>query len=403
MGLLLSFNTFACSNVFVHKNGFAVTARTMDFPFNTGNAMALGLAGQKNESNLNITRPLQPKALKWTNHYDFLGQTWLRSNIVLDGINNAGVYAGFLYLPNFTTYPSYSKADKRPVLGVVDVINYILGTASSTKQAVSELQRVQIIASAANSVIHGKHNTAIIPPIHLVIRDKSGDSAVVEWLDGKTVIYQHAGPVLTNAPTYAWQAANAERYDYVSADNANSKYQGAYMNGSGFTGIPGDFSPPSRFARAVQIIHNLPTPQNNNEAVEMALGTIDNIQVPLGTNHSPTFWKSVSDLNHNTYYYRAMYTLSPEYAVFGQPNVKVNSPPLGNSWTVYDLPKIAASKALQKNFTSAVTQPGLFYKASKQHPLHIIDVVKQLTSGPAIKGQKVDANLGVKKYDYVQN
>ncbi len=378
IGLFNLSSTFACSNVFITGNHCAVVGRTMDFPFNTGGVVGYGLKGDKNVSFLNMEAPsLQPKATVWVNQHNYLGETFLDSNVVIDGINDAGVYAGFLYLPDFTEYPVYNSHDKRTLLSATDTINYILGSASSVDEALKLIRQQQIVMSGAETKVDGKSGIYIATPCHLTIRDRTGHSAVIEWVKGKTVIYDHAGPVLTNSPTYDWQVKNAQRYDYVTSFNIDAKYEGSYMNGTGFTGMPGDFSPPSRFARATQLIKHMPAPQNDQTAVRMALTALESIQVPIGASDSPSLWKTVIDLNKGTYYFYPMYSLVPEYAVLGQKGVQIRSPDLMQSWQKYSVADLATPAKLPSSMTHvslSLPKPGYLKK--------VISVVNMPTQGP---------------------
>ncbi len=296
--LSVSATSQACSDIAVTGNGFAAVARTLDFEANTGSLFGLSHVGDKNTSNVNWPQSFPVHAKSWVTKYSFMGQTAFGTNVILDGINSQGVYAGFLYLPEFTRYPVANAKDSRPELAVTDTANYVLATADSVNQAVKELKQVQLVKSAVQ-----KGSKFLFVPVHLVIRDKTGNSAVVEWIDGKTVIHQPAGDVLTNSPPLDWQLNNAKKYDYTSTSNTNRKWDGHYMNGSGFYGVPGDWTPPGRFARAAAVLKSMPKPNSESQALALAYQALQTVAVPLGVNPSPTLWMSLADLKNNIYYF----------------------------------------------------------------------------------------------------
>ena len=381
----LSASAWACSNVFITNSKNSVVARTMDFPFNTGATIGYGVKGEKNTSVINMQKnaPID-KAVTWTNTHDFLGMTFLNGDVLVDGTNDAGLYAAMLYLPDFTKYPTYNAKDSRPMLGVADSVNYLLGTSSNVTEALQHFNQVQSVRSAPKIELKGKAGLYILPPFHLILRDHTGHSAVVEWIGGKANVHDNAGPVLTNSPSYDWQLQHAARYNYVSSENINAKFAGSYMNGSGFLGLPGDFTPPNRFARATQIIKHMPVPQNNNEAIQLALAAIETIQVPIGSSDSPSLWKSVADLNNRDYYIDIMYHVNPEYAVIGQPGVTISSPDISHAWRKFNVEKtIAALKTKDANGKRLKH----FLKLALKQPLtasvkKIVSIVDQHTAGP---------------------
>lgn len=395
LAVLLPTLAFPCSNVFVTNAKQSVTARTMDFPFNTGDTIGYGLKGAKNESVINMVKSMGSNhAATWKNTHGFLGMTFLEGQVLVDGTNDSGLYAAMLYLPDFTKYPLANAQDKRPLLGVADSVNYVLGTSSNVTEALQNFKKVQPVVSAPEIKLKGKSGVYILPPFHVVLRDRTGHSAVIEWVGGKTQIYDHAGNVLTNSPPYNWQVKNAQRYDYVTADNNGAKFSGAFMNGSGFLGLPGDFTPPNRFARATQIIQHLPVPQNNHEAIQLALAAIETIQVPIGASDSPSLWKSVADLDNHNYFVDVMYHLDPEYAVIGQPGVKIISPDIDQAWKRFNVEKTLA--AVQKGDVRGFAKKHLKQIRLKQ-PLKayvkkIMSIVQQRTPGPKKKYQLQSAH-----------
>ncbi len=391
-------HTFACSNIFINQGAHHIVSRTMDFPFNTGNAFGVGLKGQKNQSNTVISNVPDGHEATWTNTRNYIGQTWLNGPIIVDGMNDAGVSAAYLYLPNVTAIPTFDKSDKRPALNAYESLNFVLSQATSTKDALAKLNTVQTVDGGIPFLYMGKPGFMMKAPGHLVIRDKSGDSAVIEWVKGKMLVYPNAGPVLTNSPEYPWQLMHAGQYDYVqSKKNIAAKFNGQFMNGSGFIGLPGDFTPPNRFARATQVIRNMPQAQNHNEAVRFALDVIETVQVPVGSNDSPTFWKTVSDLDKGIYYYYPMFTLSKDYAVMGQKGVEALSPEITHAWQTHRLSALSTSH-LPKNMVDATV-----HKMKHSEVKKVVDWLHIPTPGPSSAelkayNEKVKKALMVKAY-----
>jgi len=383
--LCLSMPVMSCSNLMVHQDSdFTAVARTMDFPFNTGNTIAFGRPQQHNQSDLNLEKgQYQDKSASWLSTHYSVGLAWKGSNLLIDGVNDKGVYAAYLYLSDFTQYPQFDKNLDMKGLGIFDIVNFVLATADSTADALAKLNQYQIIANAAATPMPGKKGVFINVPVHVVIRDKSGHSAVIEWQKGKTLIHDKAGPVLTNAPTYQWQVKHAQQYDYVQGANNQAQFDGGYANGSGFLGLPGDWTSANRFARATQIIKHLPRFSTEQQAMRQALSVLESVQVPMGTNPSPTLWKTVYNLKSPTLYFYPMATLSEKTPVANYESVDFNSPDLNQAWQKYSLQALIHNTQASKDLVQA---------RSFANPQSAIKQVKDFVlvkaSGP---GQKQDS------------
>lgn len=347
---LVTGSALACSNIAVSTSQNNFIARTMDFEENTGNVFGLGRIGQKNTSDTNMSPGAKPAT--WINRFNFLGQTGFHNPNIVDGINSAGVYAAYLYLPGETQYPTYNKNINKPALGAFDAVNFILGKASSVKNALQLLSETQIVGNAISLNNPQSPGSFGVVPIHIVIRDKSGDSAVIEFINGKTEATHQLGHVLTNSPNIQWQNQHASRYNYVSTNNTNQKFNGQYMNGSGFMGIPGDWTPPSRFSRATQVIRHFPNAHDDTQALSLTRQALAVVEVPLGTNPSPTIWESIANLSQGTYYFKpVLKVINSRTHTYAVDNNGLNS------WQTYNLSKITKQTRLPEGWIDSIIKP----------------------------------------------
>ncbi|WP_346836463.1 linear amide C-N hydrolase [Microbulbifer sp. SAOS-129_SWC] len=132
-------------------------------------------------------------------------------------------------------------------------------------------------------------------PMHTCISDASGDSAVIEILNGKPVIHhgtQHR--VMTNSPIYEEQLVLVKQYEGLGGKKL----------------LPGSAEAEDRFARGAYYLSQLPEqPASYQEAVAGVLSVIRNMATPLGyvdpvkPNVSPTQWQTISDLTNKRYYF----------------------------------------------------------------------------------------------------
>ena len=136
--------------------------------------------------------------------------------------------------------------------------------------------------------------------MHLSVTDASGDSAIIEYLDGKPVIHHgRQYQVMTNSPTYDEQLKLNAKWDNVDKN----------------TDLPGSIQSADRFVRASYYLNNLPQTTDQRQAVVGVFSVMRNVSVPWGVgdpehpNLSPTYWRSVADSTTKIYYFES--ALSP--------------------------------------------------------------------------------------------
>lgn len=150
---------------------------------------------------------------------------------------------------------------------------------------------------------------------HFFVQDKTGKSIAVEPVDGTLKVHDAPLGVMTNAPTYDWHMTNLANYINLSPKDVTSGTLGsvtlsAFGTGAGLHGLPGDFTPPSRFVRAA-IFSQAATPNASAEyAVFIAFHILNQFYIPKGsvvssTSVEITEWTSVNDLKNLRWYFRS--------------------------------------------------------------------------------------------------
>jgi len=320
----------ACSNIFINHPNAHIEARTMDFGMNIAMDDTFGFIGQKNTTDIVIDAERIPRKslTSWTVKYGYWGRYAFHTPKVDDAMNTEGFSLSGLYLDAYTQYPVYNPEDKRPVLGVFDLPNFLVSQAKNVDEALALIESRQIVQSAVE-IRPGifLRNT----PLHLVLRDKSGKSAVVEFVAGKTLIYTNAGNVLTNSPTYPMQLEMINRYKNLNIDKDNS-----------LTGMPGGFDSPERFVRGHLLTKFLPVPSSTQEALYQADFIISSLAVPYfgkpGSGYrSNTVWKVLKDLDH-----AVVYTKNTVYFQGGSKIVPTHI--ANDGYTIIDLKTIDFTK-----------------------------------------------------------
>ena len=110
----------------------------------------------------------------------------------------------------------------------------------------------------------------------MVVRDRNGDSVVIEFIDGKTVLTEdknddHSGfGIMTNEPTIDWHIENVKHAKW-KLNNARPAFS-----------IPGNFYPDERFLRIYLLKTAMDKPTSYREAIMQAVHVLNSVTVPMG-------------------------------------------------------------------------------------------------------------------------
>ncbi|MFI5015419.1 MAG: linear amide C-N hydrolase [Hyphomicrobiales bacterium] len=273
----------ACSRILWSDNGQAVlSARNMEFYTDDLPSLVVFPRGLRRHGG-DIGG-----AMSWTSKYASISVAGMNGAGIDDGLNEKGLAAHLLWLQE----ARYEPLDERPGISYVVWLQYLLDNHATVQEALADLPRYQVVPVPVEAAGIKKEL-----PLHLAIEDASGDSAVIEFVDGKMSVYHDRQyTVMTNEPAFPKQLENLKRYKPFG----------------GTLSLPGDIDPMSRFVRASTYLKTLQRPENYREAVAMLLSVIRDVQVPFGArDYSGTEsedvwdpkWMSLADLTHHVYYF----------------------------------------------------------------------------------------------------
>ena len=109
--------------------------------------------------------------------------------------------------------------------------------------------------------------------------------------------------------------------------------------GAGALGLPGDYTPPSRFIRIAYLVSTAKQVDNAVKAVNLAEHILNNVDIPYGAVRGPkgnsapdemdfTQWVVMKDLTHHILYFRSYADLSMQKIEMSQIKFKSGSPQL---------------------------------------------------------------------------
>ena len=249
--------------------------------------------------------------MKMVARYGYVGLSVEQKEFVVEGLNEAGLSAGLFYFPGYGQYEAYNKTQKQQSVTDLQLVSWILGSCANVEQVKEAVAKAHVIA------IDPRAST-----VHWRFADASGRQIVLEIIGGKPCFYENKLGVLTNSPGFEWQMTNLNNYVNLYAGTAETKKMGdvqiaSFGAGSGFLGIPGDVTPPSRFVRAAFYQTTAPIQDTAEDAVRQGFQILNNFDIPIGVEFadgkipvdipSATQWTTATDITNRVIYYRTMY------------------------------------------------------------------------------------------------
>ena len=294
----------ACTRILWNNNKLAVlVGRTMDWPESTEPTLTLLPRGlERNGGMLAGHAIITDNPAKWTAKYASLVVPVYGIGTA-DGLNEKGLAGHMLYL----TAADFGPRDaSKPAMHAGLWLQYALDNAATVTEALELLDRVQI----RNAAARGREAT-----VHLALEDATGDSCIIEPIDGKMVVHHgREYRVMTNDPSYDQQLALLEKMDFSKPSSTMP--------------LPGNVNPVDRFQRASYYLAMLPEPKNEREAVASLLSTTRNVSVPFGAPYKDfgiynTEYRTVIDLTARRYFFEL--TTSPNVIWVDMPKLNLEA------------------------------------------------------------------------------
>lgn len=256
--------------------------------------------------------PTGERGLKFKAKYGVVGMSVVLEEFIAEGINEAGLSSGLFFFPGYGAYEAYDSLHKDKTLGDLQVNAWILSQFRTIDELKEAISGVRIVGLEHSSVVHWR------------IGEPSGRQVVMEIVDGVPHFYENTVGVLTNSPGFEWHLKNLNNYANLFPGDAPDQHIGKqhvkpFGGNSGFLGLPGDFTPPSRFVRAAFFRATAPQQPTAFETVKQCFHILNNFDIPIGVEHKPgegpkipsaTQWTSAIDLTHRIIYYKTMHNNS---------------------------------------------------------------------------------------------
>jgi choloylglycine hydrolase len=297
---------FACTDFQVKaEDGTIVIGRSMEFPADLHSNVIIVPRGEKFIS----TDDKGVEGIAWTNKYGFLGiDAYNLKNSYVEGFNEKGLSFDALMF----TGAEYQPAEPGKFVTKSDLGSWIMGNFATVEEVKEALLKVSVVDTELKEA-GGKLD------MHIALHDASGKNLVIEFIGGKVKIYDNPLGVMTNRPDFDWQINNLRNYINLDAhDKTDRMLNGLKLEptgvGSGLLGLPGDWTPPSRFVRVAYSLDAALPAKNASEAVNLAEHLLNIVDIPKGVikeNPAPLVymqgyaqWVVIKDLTNLVLYYK---------------------------------------------------------------------------------------------------
>ena len=286
----------ACTGITLRaKDGSRIVARTIEWGGSNLNSQYVVVPrGYKQQSYIPGGTT---EGMIFTARYGYIGLAVEHEQFVAEGLNEAGLSAGLFYFPQYGKYETYNSKEKASSIADLQLVSWILGSCRTVDEVKESIKKVHVIG------IDPRASTA-------------------HWRNEKPIFYENKLGVLTNSPSFDWQMTNLNNYVNLIPGMAPSQQLDgvtltSFGNGSGFLGIPGDITPPSRFIRAAFYQATAPRQETGQQTAIQCFQILNNFDIPIGIEFAPdqtpvdipsaTQWTSATDMTNRIIYDRTMY------------------------------------------------------------------------------------------------
>lgn len=223
---------------------------------------------------------LHPEGTAPSGRYAYTGMAVLGFGepILVDGVNAAGLMGALLHYPEYAVYPKKAEPEKTAV-HPGRLLAWLLCRCAGVREAVEAMDAITLV----DEPIQGKPL-----PAHYILSDKTGETLVIEPDAGGVHIHRNTIGVLTNSPDYRWHRTNLRNFVGVTnlpkAPHTIAGHEirefGERLGGG--TGLPGDYSSPSRFVRMAFMKEYAVRGENEVDGVSRMFRAFAMVDIPEG-------------------------------------------------------------------------------------------------------------------------
>lgn len=287
-----------CTTIgFLYEKG-AVFGRTLEIGMKLDNKILYVPAKQKDF--------IKAKDARFDSKYATLGSGFFTIASFGDGINEKGLMGSSNFFPKFASF-SKEAVEGKINMTTSHAFDYLLTRCKDVEEVKKEAEKMILVEMV-------EENDGAYTSNHFFFMDSKGDKVVLEPKEGKLLSYDNPYGVLTNSPDFFWHTTNLSNYVNLRPENReevvfNGTLVSKFGEGTGMLGLPGDFTPPSRFIRAAYFVSNTDKNLGRSEAILQGFRILSQFDIPMGAIIDPvekhtdeTLYTSIMDTKEIAYY-----------------------------------------------------------------------------------------------------
>lgn len=306
MSIQATQSVIACTDVNIQaKDGSVIAGRTMEWTFDMDWQLLYYPKGSKFKLSSPIANAFPTKEV--TSKYDVLGiGSGAANNTLLEGQNSQGLGLSGNFLPGYTEYETVTKNDKN-YMSVLEFGRFVLANYKSVADVKENITKYKVFGVDIPGI-------PVKPTVHYLITDRTGNSIVIEFINGSMKIFDKSIGVMTNSPNYDWHLTNIRNYVNLNNSGSDTIKTSSLGEVTGFSqgtssfGLPGDYTSSSRFVKTTFLKYYSTQPNDAVSAVNLVDHILNTVDIPIGVVSDKqgskifndyTQWIAIKDLTNN--------------------------------------------------------------------------------------------------------
>ena len=238
-------------------------------------------------------------------HHAYIGMAAMDHGYPLyfDAVNEQGLAIAALDFPDNAYYPDAN--DTLINIAPFEVIPWIMSQCGTVQEVIALLQNTRIVNIRYS-------DTYPQAPLHWMVADKS-ESIVIEIMKDGTHIHENPVGVLCNNPPFPYHLHHLAQFQHLSTNEWRAHWGGVHVpsfgGGLSATGLPGDYSSPSRFVKAAFVKLHSHCNSDTVSNISQFFHILDAVAMPRGAirirggKDEITRYSSCCDLEQGIYYF----------------------------------------------------------------------------------------------------
>jgi len=213
-------------------------------------------------------------------HYAMIGMATVMEGYPMyaEACSEKGLCIAGLNFPQNAYYPDDTAADRENI-SPFELTAWLLGQCADVREVRQVLSRTHLTRMDFSRGVR-------LSPLHWMISDRN-ESITVECMRDGLHIHDNPVGVLTNNPPFEFHVTNLHQYLNLTSGYPENRFHkevplAPFGVGLGAMGLPGDFSPASRFVKSVFLKYNLKCERGETGSIAGFFRLLDAVAMPDG-------------------------------------------------------------------------------------------------------------------------